>query len=249
MLQSHIKTITGGFWWERGLASLPLPSLITAICGNGVLGPTRPPWAPGSTAPEFAASELRMKQCDRARRGETGKSCDGRKVRMTVTVLLTLRIQYVRHVTAICCDTRMLCLMLNTLCDSVLVFRDMKKRQRKRKQPVIAAKSWAYVTWFGLTLCDPMDCRARLLCPWDSPGKNTGVGCHSLLQGIFPTQGSNPGLLHCKQMLYHLRQQRSLRRRDQGRGSSHSCSQHNQAEWISGGGNERNWVRSDPEHS
>ena len=82
-----------------------------------------------------------MKQCDGARRGETGKSCDGRKVRMTVTVLLTLRIQYVRHVTAICCDTRMLCLMLNTLCDSVLVFRDMKKRQRKRKQPVTAAKS------------------------------------------------------------------------------------------------------------
>ena len=37
---------------------------------------------------------------------------------------------------------------------------------------------------------------ARLLCPWDSPGKNTGVGCHTLLQGIFPTQGSNPCLLH-----------------------------------------------------
>ena len=34
----------------------------------------------------------------------------------------------------------------------------------------------------------------RLLCPWNSPGKNTGVGCHSVLQGIFPTQGSNPGL-------------------------------------------------------
>ena len=37
---------------------------------------------------------------------------------------------------------------------------------------------------------------ARLLCPWDSPGKNTGVGCHFLLQGIVPTQGSNPNLLH-----------------------------------------------------
>ena len=45
---------------------------------------------------------------------------------------------------------------------------------------------------------------ARLLRPWGSPGKNTGVGCHSLLQGIFPTQKSNPGLLHCKQILYHL---------------------------------------------
>ena len=35
--------------------------------------------------------------------------------------------------------------------------------------------------------------------PWNSPGQNTGVGSHSLLQGIFPTQGSNPGLLHCSQ--------------------------------------------------
>ena len=39
---------------------------------------------------------------------------------------------------------------------------------------------------------------ARLLCPWDSPGKKTGVGCCALLQGIFPTQGSNPGLPHCR---------------------------------------------------
>ena len=38
-------------------------------------------------------------------------------------------------------------------------------------------------------------------CPWDSPGKNTGVGCHSLLQGVFLTQGSNLGLLHCRQIL------------------------------------------------
>ena len=42
------------------------------------------------------------------------------------------------------------------------------------------------------------------LCPWDSPGKNTGVGCHFLLQGIFPTQESNPGLLRCRQILYQL---------------------------------------------
>ena len=44
----------------------------------------------------------------------------------------------------------------------------------------------------------------RLLCPWNSPGKNTGVGCHSLLQGIFLAKGSNPDLLHWRQMLYHL---------------------------------------------
>ena len=38
--------------------------------------------------------------------------------------------------------------------------------------------------------------------PWNSSGKNAEVGCHSLLQGIFPTQGSNLGLLHCRQSLY-----------------------------------------------
>ena len=43
-----------------------------------------------------------------------------------------------------------------------------------------------------------------LLCPWDSPGKNTGVGCHALRQGIFPTQGSNLCLLCTgRQILYH----------------------------------------------
>ena len=42
----------------------------------------------------------------------------------------------------------------------------------------------------------------RLLCPWDSPGKSTGVGSHALLQGIFPTQGSNPGLPHCRWIIY-----------------------------------------------
>ena len=51
------------------------------------------------------------------------------------------------------------------------------------------------------TLCNP----TKLLCPWDFPGKNTGVGCHFLLQGTFLTQGSNLHLLcllHCRQMLY-----------------------------------------------
>ena len=44
---------------------------------------------------------------------------------------------------------------------------------------------------------------------WDSPGKNTRVGCHFLLQGLFPTQGSNPGLPHCRQTLYCLSHQGS----------------------------------------
>ena len=62
--------------------------------------------------------------------------------------------------------------------------------------------------WINLCVCmltllscptDRMDCSpvdTRLLCPWDSLGKNTRVGCHSLLQGIFPTQGLNPHFLH-----------------------------------------------------
>ena len=57
-------------------------------------------------------------------------------------------------------------------------------------------------------LCNHLDCSlpgSSVL--GDSPGKNTGVGCHALLQGIFPTQGSNPGLLHCRQILYHLSHQ------------------------------------------
>ena len=47
----------------------------------------------------------------------------------------------------------------------------------------------------------------------DFPDKSTGVGCHFLLQGIFPTQGSNPDLPHCRQMLYHLSHQGSPARK------------------------------------
>ena len=56
-----------------------------------------------------------------------------------------------------------------------------------------------------LTLCNPMDC------PWNSPGQNTGVGSLSLLQGMFLTQGSNPGLSHCRQILYQLSHKGSAR--------------------------------------
>ena len=44
-----------------------------------------------------------------------------------------------------------------------------------------------------------------LYSPWNSPGQNTGLGSHSLLQGIFPTQGLNPDLPHCRWILYQLR--------------------------------------------
>ena len=55
-----------------------------------------------------------------------------------------------------------------------------------------------------LTLCDPRLGPARLLCPQNSPRKNTGVGSHFLLQGISPIQGQNLGLPHCRQILYSL---------------------------------------------
>ena len=62
-----------------------------------------------------------------------------------------------------------------------------------------------------LTPCDPMDCSLPgSSVHGDSPGKNTGVGKNTgdLLQGIFPTQGSNPGFTHCRWILYHLSHQR-----------------------------------------
>ena len=60
------------------------------------------------------------------------------------------------------------------------------------------------------TLCNPMDCSL----PGSSihrnfPGKSTGVGCHFLLQEIFPIQGLNPGLPYCRQTLYHVSNQGS----------------------------------------
>ena len=58
-------------------------------------------------------------------------------------------------------------------------------------------------------LCNPIDCSPPGSCPWGFPGKNTGMGSHSLLQGIFPTQGSDLGFLHFRQTLYHLSHQGS----------------------------------------
>ena len=63
-----------------------------------------------------------------------------------------------------------------------------------------------------LTLCNPMHCSPPASSVHgDSPGKSTGLECHTLLQEIFPTQGSNSGLLHCRWILYHLSHQGSLR--------------------------------------
>ena len=65
------------------------------------------------------------------------------------------------------------------------------------------------VTQLCLILCKSMDfIQPGSSVHGDSPGKNTGVGYHSLLQGIFPTQGPNPGLPHCRWILYCLSHQR-----------------------------------------
>ena len=62
------------------------------------------------------------------------------------------------------------------------------------------SRAWLFATpW--IVAC------TKLLCPWGFQGKSTGVGCHFLLQGIFSTQGSNPGLSHCRQTLYCLSHQ------------------------------------------
>ena len=66
----------------------------------------------------------------------------------------------------------------------------------KWSRSVVSNSLWPHGLW-----------PARLLCPWDFPGKSTGVGCHFLLQRIFSTQGSNLGVPHCKQTLYCLSHQ------------------------------------------
>ena len=76
-----------------------------------------------------------------------------------------------------------------------LHFKNIKKKVKSLSCVQLFATPWTIPT--------------RLLGPWHSPGKSTGVGCHFPLQGIFPTQGSNPGLPHCKQTLYHLSHQGS----------------------------------------
>ena len=69
------------------------------------------------------------------------------------------------------------------------------------------------------TLCLVSD-SLRLYIPWNSPGQNSGVGRFSLLQGTFPTQGSNPGLSHSRQILYQLSHQGSPKTYPLSRGSS-----------------------------
>ena len=77
---------------------------------------------------------------------------------------------------------------------------------------MVAMCSWHAVLWLVTQSC-PTLCNLMACSPLgssvhgDSPGKNTEVGCHALLQEIFPTQGLNPGLPHCRWIPYHLSHQ------------------------------------------
>ena len=81
------------------------------------------------------------------------------------------------------------------------------KNKIKKKVETTTKIKWSGVTQSCLTLQPHGLYPTWFLCPWDFPGKNTGVGCHSLLQEIFLTQGLNSGLPHCRQTLYHLSHQ------------------------------------------
>ena len=81
-----------------------------------------------------------------------------------------------------------------------------KKNRGDLKKEKVTVKSFSPV-WLLVT---PWTVAHQAPPSVGSPGKNTGVGCHFLLQGIFPTLASNPGLLHYKQMLYPLSHQGSL---------------------------------------
>ena len=71
---------------------------------------------------------------------------------------------------------------------------------------------WLFATPWTIAYQASLSVEPEIHCsPWDSPGQNTGVGSLSLLQGIFPTQGSNPNLPHCRQILYQLNHKGSPR--------------------------------------
>ena len=96
----------------------------------------------------------------------------------------------------------LLLVISSDLCTGYMVIPTVFKK--KKKEPYTYAMRTSLVRMLCVcaqslspVLCSPMNCKpARLLCPLDFPGKNIGVCCHFLLQGIFPTQGTNLCLLH-----------------------------------------------------
>ena len=76
-------------------------------------------------------------------------------------------------------------------------------RESERKKVKSLSHVWLFATPWTVAYQAPLS----MGFPRDFPGNSTGVACHFLLQGILPTQGSKPGLPHCRQMLYHLSHQ------------------------------------------
>ena len=125
--------------------------------------------------------------------------------------------QILNDLTYICVETK---IILNELIEKeISLWPDSKVGEldesgQKKQTSIYKTMCYAVLclVFSRVWLCDPMDCRPPgSSIHGDSPGKTTGVGCHDLLQGIFLTQGSNPGLLHCRQILYCLSHQGSPR--------------------------------------
>ena len=110
---------------------------------------------------------------------------------MVVGVCMTIKKE---HKEIFCGNGRVPCL-LNWLHKSMHVLKWHRTNHESESHSVMFNSLWPH----------------GLHTPWNSPGQNTVVGSCSLLQGIFPTQGSNPGLLHCRQILYQLSYQGSPR--------------------------------------
>ena len=105
-------------------------------------------------------------------------------------------------------------MLLTVLAPAVIIILSPDTEQRSPKMCAylfLIRDGLHLLTQSCLTLCDPMDCSLPgSSIHGDSSGKNTRVGCHALHQGTFLTRGSNPGLLHCRRILYHLSHQASL---------------------------------------
>ena len=98
----------------------------------------------------------------------------------------------------------------SSLINLVLAGMELSLHSRGKQTHFIQLHVLCFIAKSCPALCDPMDYSPPgSFVHKDSLGKNTGVGCYTFLQGTFPTQGSNPGLPHCRQILYYLSHQGS----------------------------------------
>ena len=94
-------------------------------------------------------------------------------------------------------------LIFSTMSHSTRDLDFLSKDQTRTLHRKCSLNHWTTSEWKSLNCIDSLQPHG-LYSPWNSPGQNTGVGSLSLLQGIFPAQGSNPGLPHCRRILYQL---------------------------------------------